>query len=51
MTEPIDLENIPVHPEFYLAIGHCLKIVQAMPHIRDILYFKLHALRNEIEDV
>ena len=48
MTEEIiDLENVPVYPEFYKALNHSHSAVQAIPFIRDIAYFKLQTLRNE----
>lgn len=49
--EPIDLETLTQHPEKYPALHHAMSAVVAIPYIRDIAYFKLQMLRNEIIDV
>lgn len=51
MTEPIDIETAPASPEFYPAVSHAMSAVQAVPFIKDLMYFKLQMLRQEIVDV
>lgn len=52
MNEEIhDLENVPVYPSYYEVLKHSTASTEAIPFIRDIAYFKLQTLRNEIVDV
>lgn len=45
-----DLEKGTAYPEFYPAIQHSMSAVQAVPFIKDLMYFKTQMLRNEIVD-
>lgn len=49
--EPINLEEVPITPEIYPLVNTVSQITDAVPNIKDHLYFKLQMQRNEIIDV
>ena len=49
--EPIDLEDVPQYAEFYPTSSGVMSVLNAVPEIKELIYFKLQTSRNEIIDV